>query len=238
MQNRLQLAEIEVDVVRKDIQNIHLSVYPPQGAVRISAPRHVELESIRLFAIRKLGWIRRQQEKIRGQERETSREYLDRESHYLWGKRYLMRIEDVDAVPAVRRTQRELILSCRPGSTLEKKQEILEAWYREQLHARLPELIKVWQPRLGVTVDRIFIQRMKTKWGSCSPGSGSIRINTELAKKPPVCLEYIVVHEMIHLLEPTHNHKFRQLMQLHYPNWQQARNLLNRLPVRHEDWKY
>lgn len=238
MQGSLKLGDLSVVVVRKDIKNIHLSVYPPKGSVRISAPDHMDLETIRLFAIAKVGWIRRQQEKILAQERETAREFLDRESHYLWGKRYLLRVEEVDAAPSVRCTPRTLVLSCRPGSGVEKKQTVLEGWYREQLHKRIPELIATWEPRLQVKVVRYHLQRMKTKWGSCSPESASIRLNTELAKKPSGCLEYIVVHEMVHLLEPTHNPRFRTLMDLHYPNWRQARDQLNRLPLRHEDWAY
>lgn len=235
---RIEIGDITADVVKKDIKNIHLSVYPPAGAVRISAPLRMDVETIRMFAITKLGWIRAQQQKLQEQERETERDYIDRESHYVWGKRYLLEVVERDAAPVVELDHNTLRLQTRPGSSKEKKQVILEEWYRQQVKAELPELIAKWEELMGVKVRRYFIQQMKTKWGSCSPGTGSIRLNTELAKKPPACLEYVVVHEMVHLLEPTHNQRFRLLMDQFMPNWQFQRDELNRLPVRHEEWAY
>jgi predicted metal-dependent hydrolase len=227
-----------VDVVQKDIKNIHLSVYPPTGRVRISAPLRMDLNTIRVFAITKLGWIKSQQQKLREQERETPREYLDRESHYLWGKRYLLKVEEKDAVPEVELKHNQMILRIRFATSLETKQTILEAWYRDNLKEAIPALIAKWEPLMGVKVKRFFVQRMKTKWGSCSPGSRSIRLNTELARKPPECLEYIVVHEMVHLLEPTHNNRFIALMDRFMPKWRFYKDELNKLPVRHENWVY
>jgi len=238
MVTQIKLGEITVDVVQKDIKNVHLSVYPPKGKVRISAPLRMELDTIRVFAISKLGWIKRRQRKFREQERETPREYLDRESHYVWGKRYLLKVIEKDAAPEVNLKHSALILRVRPGASDEKKQAVLEAWNREQLKAAVLPLIAKWEPLMGVQVERFFVQRMKTKWGSCSPGSGSIRLNAELAKKPPECLEYIVVHEMVHLLEPAHDQRFIALMDRFMPKWQSYRDILNRLPVRHERWVY
>ena len=238
MITRIELGEIAVDVVKKDIKNIHLSIYPPTGKVRISAPLRMNTDTIRVFAISKLDWIKRQQKKFRAQERETPREYLDRESHYVWGKRYLLKVVEQDAVPAVELKYRKLLLRVRPDSSKEKKQAVLEEWYREQLKGTVPFLIAKWQPLMGVKVKRLFVQRMKTKWGSCNADSGSIRLNTELAKKPRECLEYIVVHEMAHLLESTHNQRFVTLMEQFMPKWQFYRDILNRLPVRHEHWGY
>ncbi|TAJ98316.1 M48 family peptidase [bacterium] len=238
MVTQIDLGGILLDVIKKNIKNIHLSVYPPFGKVRISAPLRMNTDTIRVFAISKLGWIKQQQKKLRAQERETPREYLDRESHYVWGKRYLLKVVDKDAAPEVSVKHNTLLLRVRPGSSKEKKQAVLEAWYREQLKAAIPPLIAKWEPLMGVNVARFFVQRMKTKWGSCSLVSGSIRLNTELAKKPRECLEYIVVHEMVHLLEPTHKHRFVVLMDQFMPKWQFYRDSLNRLPVRHENWGY
>lgn len=238
MVRQMQLGGIAVDVVLKDIKNVHLSVYPPTGRVRISAPSRMSLDTIRVFAISKLGWIKQQQKKLRTQERETPREYLDRESHYVWGRRYLLKVVEQDAAPAVELRHSKLLLHIRPGSCEEKKQAVLEEWYRKQLKETVPPLIAKWQPLMGVHAERFFVQRMKTKWGSCNHGSGTIRFNTELAKKPRECLEYIVVHEMAHLLEPTHNQRFVALMEQFMPKWQFYRDILNRLPVRHESWGY
>jgi predicted metal-dependent hydrolase len=238
MATKLQLGDIAVDVVMKDIKNIHLSVNPPTGRVRISAPSRMRLDTIRVFAISKLDWIRQQQRKLREQERETPREYLDRESHYVWGKRYLLKVIEGDWAPAVELKHRHMHLRVRPSMSDEKKQAIVEEWYRAQLKLAVPALIVKWAPLLRVKVARFFVQKMKTKWGSCSPAGKSIRLNTDLAKKPPECLEYIIVHEMIHLLEPTHNSRFMTLMEQFMPKGRFYRTELNRLPVRHEDWAY
>ena len=238
MAGKIELGDISVEVFKKDIKNVHLSVYPPTGKVRISAPLRMNLNTIRVFAISKLGWIKQQQKKVTEQEREPAREYLDRESHYVWGKRYLLKLIEKDAAPRVELRHSQMLLQTRPATGEEKKQAILDEWYRSQLKEAVPLLIAKWEPLMGVEVERFFVQRMRTKWGSCSPRAGNIRLNTDLAKKPRGCLEYIVVHEMVHLLEPTHNSRFLALLDLFMPNWQFHRDLLNRLPVRHETWNY
>ena len=238
MVSQLNLGDIAVDVVFKDIKNVHLSVYPPTGRVRISAPSRMSLDTIRVFAISKLDWIKQQQKKLQEQEREAPREYLDRESHYVWGKRYLLTVSEVDQPPMLELKHNRMLLAVRPGAGESKRQAVVEEWYREQLKEATPPLIARWEPLMGVKVERFFVQRMKTKWGSCSPDTCSIRLNTDLAKKPRVCLEYIVVHEMVHLLEPTHNSRFIDLMGRFMPQWQFYRDELNRLPVRHEHWVY
>ena len=238
MTSRLNLGDIAVEVTFKDIKNVHLSVYPPTGRVRISAPARMSLDTIRVFAISKLGWIKQQQRKLRQQERETPREYLNLESHYLWGKRYLLRVIEGASVPSVEVQHSRLVLWVHPETTEEKKQEIVAQWYRDQVKAAVPSLIARWAPDMGVSVERLFVQQMKTKWGSCNPRAGTIRLNTELAKKPKECLEYIVVHEMAHLLEPTHNARFIALLDRFMPNWRLRRDHLNQLPVRHEEWAY
>jgi predicted metal-dependent hydrolase len=238
MHMQIKLGDFSVDVVQKDIKNIHLSVYPPTGKVRISAPLRMELDTIRVFAISKLSWIKRQQRKLQEQERETPREYIDRESHYVWGKRYLLKVLEQDAPPAVALKHSQMLLQVRPGTDEAKKQAVLDEWYRQQLKSTVPGLIAKWEPIMGVKVLRFFIQQMKTKWGSCNPVSSAIRLNTDLGKKPRDCLEYIIVHEMVHLLEPTHNARFISLIERFMPQWRTHREALNRLPVRHENWRY
>lgn len=238
MGTRFELGGIPIDVTRKDVKHVHLTVHPPAGSVRITAPLRMKTDTVRVFAIAKLPWIRQQQKKLRAQERETPREYLTRESHYVWGRRYLLKLIEAEAAPLVRLTPTSLILQVRLGATGIKKRELLDEWYRAQLKEAALPLIEKWERRLGVKVQRLFVQRMKTKWGSCSPAAGSIRLNTELAKKPRECLEYLVVHELAHLIEPTHNERFLGILGDALPQWRHRRALLNRLPVRHEHWIY
>ena len=238
MISTIELGDLSVEVIKKDIRNVHLSVYPPAGRVRISAPLRMDKDTIRVFAIAKLGWIRKQQRKLREQERESERESSNRESHYVWGKRYLLRVVEKDAAPSVELKHSMLVLNVRPKASDAKKQEVLERWYRDQIKKNVPRLIAKWEPLIGVNVRNFYVKRMKTKWGSCSASAGTIRLNSELAKKPRECLEYIVVHEMVHLLERTHNRRFMSLMEQFMPRWQSHRDLLNRLPVRREKWVY
>ena len=235
---RLQLGQISLDVVRKNIKNVHLSVHPPTGRVRIAAPERMSLDTVRVFAIAKLPWIKRQQQKLREQERETTREYLDRESHYVWGKRYLLKVIEENQAPAVELVHSRMVLHVRPKTDTQKRAAIVEEWYREQLRSAVPPLIEKWQRIMGVKVRRVYVQRMKTKWGSCNHRARSIRLNTDLARKPRECLEYIVVHEMVHLLETTHSERFIHLMDQYMPKWQFRREALNSLPLRHEHWGY
>jgi hypothetical protein len=238
MTAQLNLGGISVDVVFKDIKNVHLSVHPPTGRVRISAPERMKIDTVRLFAISKLGWIKRQQITLRGQERETPREYLDRESHYLWGKRYLLQALEMDGAPGVQLDHHKMILRVRPGTTEDKKRKIVAQFYRDQIRSILPTFVARWASVMGVTVDRFYIQQMKTKWGSCNPRARTIRLNTELAKKPKHCLEYIVVHEMAHFIVRHHNNRFTALMDKFIPQWRHYREELNRWPLGHETWGY
>ncbi len=238
MDKRIQLGDIGADLVRKNIKNVHLSVHPPTGRVRIAAPERMSLDTVRVFAISKLPWIKRQQRKLLEQERETPPEYIDRESHYVWGKRYLLKVVEANEPSSVDLTHVCIVLRVRSDAGTAKRHATLEDWRRQQLrHAVLP-LIEKWERLMGVRVRGLFIQRMKTKWGSCNHRRGSIRLNTDLIKKPRECLEYIVVHEMAHLLEPTHNTRFVLLMDQFMPKWQSHRETLNTLPVRNETWNY
>lgn len=226
MGKRLHLGEITIEVVLKNIKNIHLSVHPPLGQVRIAAPRRMNHETLRIFALSRLDWIRRQQRKLQEQAQETSRKYLDGESHFVWGERYLLAIEESEVPPGVELQPQKLVLRLRPGTDAGRREAILAAWYREQLHQAVPPLIVHWESILGVRVQAFVIRRMKTRWGSCTPKTGHIRINTELAKKPRECLEYLIVHEMTHLLEPTHNARFKALLDQFLPDWRRRRELL------------
>jgi predicted metal-dependent hydrolase len=236
---QIVISDITIDVVRKDIRNIHLAVYPPSGRVRLAAPLNISDDTIRLFAISKLSWIKHQQRKFQGQERITPREYKNRESHYFQGRRYLLNITEKDAPPAVILKNKTMIdLIVRPGTPTEKRHEILTEWYRVQLKKQIPPIIEKWEEVLKVKVNDWQVRQMKTKWGSCYIEEKRIWLNLELAKKPERCLEYIIVHEMIHLLERHHNEKFLHFLETYLPNWEQVKKELNALPVSHAEWEY
>lgn len=237
MGETIQLGELVITLTRKDIKNVHLSVHPPRGRVTLVVPRSTRPEVARAYAISKLAWIRAQQAKLLGQARETPRQYVERESHSLWGRRYLLSIVERDEKPSVRLTHRRITLTVRPGSSAAKRAEVLHEWHKSLLHQTVPDLIAKWEPKLGVKVSAYFLQRMKTKWGSCNQRAGSIRLNTDLAKKPKDLLEYVVVHEMLHLLEKTHNERFVLMLSRHYPTWREARAELNELPLTAEVWR-
>jgi predicted metal-dependent hydrolase len=222
----------------KDIKNLYLNVYPPMRSVRIAAPLWMKLDTIRIFAISKLAWIKQQQKKLQEQKREPVREYLDRESHYVWGKRCLLKIIESNLSSTVELKNNKMLVQIPPRTSAEKTQILIEEWYRAQLKQAIPALIAKWEPLIHVKVERFFTQRMKTKWGSCNPNAKSIRLNTELAKKPLEYLEYIIVHEMAHLLEPRHNHFFITLMDRLMPKWRFYREELNHSLLGHEQWKY
>ncbi|MBN9226613.1 MULTISPECIES: M48 family metallopeptidase [Legionella] len=226
-----KLDDMDVAVVQKNIKNVHLSVYPPVGHVRVSAPEQMSLDAIRAYVISKLNWIRKQQNKFQSQERETTREYIDRESHYFNGKSYLLKLVECDAPPKVQLNHSQILLQIRPGTNVHKKAEIMDNWYRHQLREKIHSLITAWERKIGVSVSKFTIQKMKTKWGSCTHSLRSIRINLELAKKPSEFLEYVVVHELVHLIEPSHNHRFVALMDQFIPKWRFYRDELNRLPI-------
>jgi predicted metal-dependent hydrolase len=236
MTETIQLGEIAIAVTRKAIKHVHLSVHPPSGRVTLVAPKGTRPEVARAFAVSKLGWIRAQQTTLRGQARETPRQFVERESHYLWGRRYLLSVSEAEAKPSICLSHRKIALTVRPGSSLAKREAVMQEWHRSLLHQAVPELIRMWEPRLGVEVASYFLQRMKTKWGGCNPRARSIRLNTELVKKPKDLLEYVVVHEMLHLLEPTHSERFITLLSKHYPSWREARAELNALPLGAAVW--
>lgn len=231
MQETIELGDVVIALTRKDVKHVHLTVHPPTGRVTLVAPRTTRTEVARAYAITKLGWIRDQRKKLGAQAREAPRQFVTRESQYLWGRRYLLSVTEVDGKPQVTVTPRRLKLQVRPGSSVEKRAEVMHEWHKAQLHAVLPDLIKKWEGKLGVRVSGYFLQRMKTKWGSCNPRKRHIRLNTELVKKPKDLLEYVVVHEMIHLIEPNHSERFVAILDRHWPQWRESRIELNALPL-------
>lgn len=236
---RITVSGIAVEVVRKDIKNLHLGVYPPNGRVRVAAPIVVSDEAVRLAVVDKLAWIRRQKARFAEQPRQSEREMVNGESHYFMGRRYRLRVHEQDAPTRVAlRGFASLDLFVRPGMTTEHREAVLLRWYREQLKARIPPLLEKWQSALGVQVSGWGVKKMKTKWGSCNVAARRVWLNLELAKKPPQCLEYIIVHELVHLLERRHNERFAALMDGFLPNWRSARDYLNRAPLGHESWDY
>jgi predicted metal-dependent hydrolase len=237
MAETIKIGEIVVAFTRKDVMHVHLSVHPPSGRVTLVAPTATRPEVARAYAVSKLGWIRDRQAKLRGQARETPRQFVELESHYLWGRRYLLCVKEEEAKPTIRLGHRNITLTVRAGSSTAKREAVVHDWHKSLLHDAVGELILKLEPKLGVEVAEYFLQRMKTKWGSCNPRARHIRLNTELVKKPKDLLEYVVTHEMLHLLEPTHSPRFVELMNKHYPAWREARAELNELPLGAAAWK-
>ena len=235
---QIELGNIKIDVELKNIKNIHLSVYPPNGKVKISAPKRMDLDTIRVFTISKLKWIKKQQEAFRNQERETPREYITKESHYFKGKRYLLKVIEHNAKPKVILKHSAIELYIRPNAIIEKRKQILDEWYRAELKKIVPKMIEKWEKKIGVKSNEFGIKKMKTKWGTCNIKAKRIWLNLEIAKKPFECLEYIIVHELVHLLERSHNDKFVKYMNEFMPKWKFYREELNRLPFSHVDWNY
>lgn len=236
---RITVGGLTVEVVRKNIKNLHLGVYPPNGRVRVAAPLVVSDEAVRLAVIGKLGWIRRQQARFVDQPRQSQREMVNGESHYFLGQRYRLRVLAYTGPPRIRCSGADFLdLFVRPETTVAQRQRVLEDWYREQLRGRIPALLEQWQPILGVKAADWGIKKMKTRWGSCNIRARRVWFNLELAKKPVQCLEYVVVHELVHLLERNHNARFKALMEQHLPTWRACREELNRAPLGHNEWQY
>jgi len=228
-----------VEIVRKDIKNLHVGVYPPMGRVRVAAPLRLNDETIRLAVISRLGWIRRQQDSFQQQDRQSQREMVTGESHYFQGRRYRMNVVELDATPSVELANNTTMeLRVRPGTDRAGREAVLQRWYRHRLREQLPALLAKWEPAVGVEVADLRIRKMKTRWGTCNVEARRIWLNLELAKKPLSCLEYILIHEMVHLLERHHDERFRDLMDRLMPSWRATRLQLNQLPISHEKWAY
>lgn len=231
---KITINNIEIELTKKNIKNVYIKVYPPEGKVKISAPKHMDEDSIRLFVISKLSWIRKQQKKFNNQERQPEREYVSGESHYFLGQRYLLNViytnkrkQDVEV-----RSNKYIDLYVRENTPKYLKEKVMVEWYRKKLKEIIPRLIVKWEPIMGVRVNEFGIKIMKTRWGTCNPKAKRIWINLELAKKNPICLEYIVVHEMVHLLERSHNERFASYMDKFMPNWREIKAQLNGITLK------
>lgn len=228
--SHIDISGIRVDVIRKDIKNIHLAVYPPTGRVRVSTPRFLKDETLRLFLVSKLGWIQKHTRRMKQQPRVAEREYIQGESHWLFGKRYLLNVVERDQAPEVHiRNKKYLDLYVRPGSSFEKREEVMREWYRELLKSEIPALVMKWENALGVTVQKWGVKKMKTRWGTCNTRRGFIWLNLELAKQPLYCLDYVVLHEIAHLIERGHNHRFWSIIEKHMPGWKKIREEMNEM---------
>lgn len=238
-QENIQLADVAIEIIRKDIKNMHLAVYPPTGRIRLAVPLGTDSEVMRLFAISKLGWIKKHIKSFTEQSRETPRDYISGESHYFEGRRYLLNIIEREGYNKIEvKNHKELDLFIKPNSTKEQKARVFKEWYRKQLKAQIPTIIDKWENVIGVKANEWGVKQMRTKWGSCNIDSRRIWLNLELGKKPRQCLEYIVVHELVHLLERNHNDKFIAHLNQFMPKWRAHRDELNSLPVSHTDWGY
>jgi len=236
--NLLQIGDIKVTVFRKPIKNLHLSVLPPDGKVRISAPLHINDEVLKLFLASKISWIRRQKEKFISQERQMPREYISGEDHYFLGRRYRLDVIYKNETPKVTIKGKKIILQVRPYSDVKKREEVLLKWYKNQLRIVAEGIFKKWQKKIGVGSFSWYVRRMKTRWGTCNYNARRIWLNLELIKKPVAYTEYIIVHELIHLIEKKHNQNFIYLMDKYLPNWRLLKENLNRSMLSYERWKY
>lgn len=232
------VAGLHVQVVRKKIKNLHLGVYPPNGRVRVAAPLSVSDNAVRLAVVKNLGWIKRQRARFEAQPRQPKRQMAGGETHFVFGRRHRLRVLVAATRGIVLRRKSILEIHAPPGTTAAQREQMLQAWYRDQLKNRIPDLLAKWQPRLGVEASHWGIRRMKTRWGTSNPDSRRLLFNLELAKKPVRCLEYLVVHELTHLIERHHNERFLALMDEHLPRWRRARTELNAAALAHEDWTY
>jgi len=237
--HQIVVSDVQVDIVRKDIKNLHLAVYPPNGRVRVAVPLYVDDDAVRLAVVSRLAWIKRQQVQFSQQDRQTLRQYISGESHYFQGTRYLLNVIFSEETPNVKiHNKKYLDLVVRLDSDAQQRHRVLLNWYRQQLKQEAEPLVTIWQKRISVYITDWRIKQMKTKWGTCNMEARRVWLNLELAKKPTRCLEYIVVHELVHLLERHHNEKFTGLMDHYLPSWRHLRDELNKSPLAHENWTY
>lgn len=234
----LRVGSIDVNIVRKSVKNVHLSVLPPSGRVRVTAPLAMKNDAIRTLLATRLPWIKHQQGSFQRQERQTKRKYVSGESHYMFGRRLRLELVHVSGKPSVSMKNKSTVrLQVRPKSSFMKRQEIMTEWYRENLYVAAQRLMSKWQKKMGVKVQWWGIRQMKTRWGSCNHAKKRILLNLELAKKPLACIEYVVVHELAHIVEKKHNEHFTKLMTKYLPKWRGLKDELNRFILSHEEWE-
>lgn len=235
---KVEIGSITMQLNRKAIKNLHISVLPPDGRVRVSAPKFMTETAIRMAVISRIPWIKKQQSDFAKQPRQSDREMVSGECHYLWGRRYRLNLIKRSGKHEIKLDRGRLHLYVNTATTFENKALVLSLHYRDVLKTRIAELLPIWEDKIGVTAVDWRVKKMKTKWGSCNIQAKRIWLNLELAKKPPECLEYILVHELVHLLERNHNEQFKAHMDRLLPDWRERRDLLNRMPLAHNNWIY
>ena len=236
--SRLEVGGLSVDVVWKQIKHLHLGVYPPEGRVRVAAPMRLDDDAVRSAVISRLAWIRRKRAEFARQPRQSRREFVSGESHYYEGRRYRLAVVESAGPAGVRlRNNARLEMRVSPGTGRDAREATMYRWYRARLRERIPVILAEWEPRIGVRVADWRIRRMKTRWGTCNAAAHRIWLNSELAKKPVPCLEYVIVHEMAHLVEPSHNERFCEIMDRAMPGWHGRANELNRSRLPEEEWE-
>jgi predicted metal-dependent hydrolase len=235
---QMQIGSLFLQLNRKAIKNLHISVLPPDGRIRVSAPQQMTDTAIRMAVVSRIPWIKKQQRDFAAQPRQSDREMVSGECHYFWGKRHRLNLIERIGRHEVKISGGKIHLFVNPGTTIENRALVLSEFYRTELKKQVEKLIPEWQQRMAVKVTGWSVKKMKTKWGSCNVGAKRIWLNLELAKKPPECLEYILVHELVHLLERKHNERFREYMDKFMANWRERRDLLNKLPLAFESWSY
>lgn len=235
----ITISDLNVEVVRKPIKNLHLAVYPPDGRIRVAVPNKTTDDNVRLAVISKLAWIKRQKSDFAKQPRQTERIYVSGETHHVWGRKYLLDVQWRHGKHEIKiQNAKKIILFVKPGTSRENREKVFREWYRQELKAAAAPLLETWSAKIGQQPTFWGTKKMRTKWGSCETHSKRIWLNLELAKKPPECLKYIVVHELIHLLERNHNQIFLAHMEKCLPNWRFCRDRLKAEPLAHEDWEY
>ena len=236
MTEMLQIGTLSVGIVRRPIKNMHLSVFPPNGRVSVSVPERTRTDLIRVFVLGKSDWIRKHQAAFEEQPREPAREYVARESHFVWGRRYLLDVVETEERAQMLLSANKLTMYVKPGSERSAREALFDKWMRDLVREAAMLLLPRFEKLVGVRVKRVFVQRMKTKWGSCNHNQQHVRLNSELAREPSSSLEYILLHEMLHLIEPTHNSRFQLLLDQYAAGWREQRQSLNSRPVRHQVW--
>ena len=237
MATKLKISDLQIETVKKDIKNIHLGVYPPDGRIRVSVPLATSDETLRIFLITKSSWIKKQKGIFSKQERQTKREYVSGESHYIFGKKYQLTVKNSEAKQEIKITKKKSIeLTVKSKTTIYQKQVMFEKFYRMELEKIIPKLLEKWENKVGVKVKEVKIKRMKTKWGTCNTKDKRIWLNLELAKQPLHCVDYLFVHELVHFKERKHSERFLQLLEKAYPKWRQSKEELNQGILSYFEW--
>jgi len=235
----IEVGGIKVLVLKKDIKNLHLNILPPSGKVRVSAPLDMGQDAIRTFLATRINWIKKHRHSFLQQERQTPRQYIGGESHYLFGKRYKLQVNYVEQKPTVQiRGVKEIVLNVRPESNVDKREEVLWNWYRDKLKNHLEPNIQKWQKKIGQEFGQWRVRKMKRSWGNCNENNKTVSFNLKLAQKPKSCIEYVIVHELLHLIERSHNNRFVKLLDKYMPNWQHEKDKLNRQILSPEEWSH